>query len=93
MRSFLASVGLILMVSSASAQNTQCDRRQAVADYLGTFDETRTAQGISSDNLLVEVWANTETGTWTLTVTTPQGVTCLLAFGGFYETVREGPTF
>jgi hypothetical protein len=49
-----------------------------------------------ADNLprQIETFANLDSGTWTITVTAPSGVTCLVASGqGFerlYETTLEG---
>ena len=36
--------------------------------------------------MLVETFASAETGTWTITVTMPTGVTCLVASGQAFET-------
>ena len=42
----------------------------------------------------MELWASDSTGTWTITVTTPEGATCLVASGQDYtpvsETLRDG---
>ena len=38
---------------------------------------------------MVEVFASRDTGTWTITVTRPSGLTCLVASGQAFETLAE----
>ena len=53
------------------------------------YGESRQAIGLGTNNQVVEVFASLETGTWTITVTTPAGVTCLVASGQSFETLSE----
>ena len=41
------------------------------------------------NNAMVEVFASEETGSWTILVTMPTGVTCLVASGEAFEEVAE----
>jgi hypothetical protein len=45
--------------------------------------------GLGANNAVVEVFASAETGTWTITVTSVQGLTCLVASGQAFETLAE----
>ena len=45
--------------------------------------------GLGANNQVIEVFASSETGTWTITVTTPAGVTCLVASGQAFEELAE----
>jgi hypothetical protein len=45
--------------------------------------------GLGANNAVVEVFASEETGTWTITVTMPSGLTCLVASGQSFETLAE----
>jgi hypothetical protein len=45
------------------------------------YGETVQALGLESTQRLMEVWASAETGTWTITVTTAEGATCLVVHG------------
>ncbi len=45
--------------------------------------------GLGANNSVIEVFASDESGSWTITVTTPNGVTCLVASGQAYETLAE----
>lgn len=81
----------IASTTDAAAQNNRnCAPRDAVVDRLAEgYGETRQSVGLGANNAVVEVFASDETGTWTITVTTPNGMTCLVASGQSYETVAE----
>jgi hypothetical protein len=67
-----------------------CGPRDAVLRQLAeTFGETRQSVGIGSDNAVVEIFASDETGSWTILVTLPSGVSCLVASGQSFEEVAE----
>ena len=92
------TVGLGLMVLAAqqiSAQtqaqgNRNCAPRPVVLERLADgFGETRQSIGLGTQGTVVEVFASDETGTWTITVTMPTGVTCLIASGQSFETLAE----
>ena len=86
----LCSAGLVASVTAASAQNTQCAPRADVVAHLGEkYSETRRSIGLAANSTVMEVFASEATGTWTITVTTPQGITCLIASGQSFEPVVE----
>ena len=80
-----------LLALPVQAQNTRnCAPRQAVVDRLVEgYGETRQSMGLGANNAVVEVFASDETGTWTITVTTPNGLTCLVASGQSFEPLNE----
>lgn len=64
------------------AQATQCDAREKVLALLARkYKETPIAAGVTSTGGLVEVLSDGKGGTWTIIVTTPEGLTCLVAAG------------
>lgn len=75
----------------ALAQNARnCGPREVVVDRLADgYGETRQSMGLGANNSVVEVFASPETGTWTITVTMPNGVTCLVASGQAFEELAE----
>lgn len=81
----------IASTTDAAAQNNRnCAPRDAVVDRLAEgYGETRQSVGLGANNAVIEVFASDKTGTWTITVTTPNGMTCLIASGQSYETVAE----
>lgn len=84
---------MILATGHAFAQQRQCADRERVIERLATaYGETRQSIGLGANNAVVEVFASTETGTWTITVTMPSGMTCLVASGQAFEAVSEEVT-
>lgn len=73
-------------VSSIPAAAEVCGKRDTVLTRLSEkFGETRRSLGLGANNGVVEVFANDETGSWTITVTMPDGRMCLVASGQSYE--------
>lgn len=60
-------------------------RADVLAGLRGRFSEDPVAIGLSNAGGVVEVLASADGATWTLIVTDPQGVTCLMAAGEFWE--------
>lgn len=95
MKTFLSmTTGLGVMVLAASQvqaqQNRNCAPREVVVDRLSSsYGETRQSIGLGAQGSVVEVYASGDTGTWTITVTMPNGVTCLVASGQSFETLAE----
>lgn len=81
---------MLLATHHAFAQPNNCAQRDVVVAHLAEgFGETRHAIGLGANNAVVEVFASAQTGTWTITVTLPNGVTCLIASGHAFETLTE----
>jgi|Cruoilmetagenom7_1024161.scaffolds.fasta_scaffold00120_61 hypothetical protein len=83
-----------LYIASTSQVHAQsranCGPRDAVVQRLADrYGETRQSVGIGSNNAMVEVFASDESGSWTILVTMPSGVSCLVASGQSYEQVAE----
>ncbi|MEN8747746.1 MAG: hypothetical protein ABF316_05005, partial [Marivita sp.] len=53
------------------------------------YGETRQSIGLAQNNTMVEVFASSTTGTWTITVTNTAGRTCLVASGQAFEQLAE----
>lgn len=83
-----------LTAAPAAAQSMgHCAKRELVLGQLAErYGETRRGMGIAANNSVMEMFAATDTGTWTITVTMPNGMTCLVASGqGFEATADELP--
>lgn len=77
---------LILATQQGFAQGAQCAARAQVVQALAeTYGETRRAIGLAGDQLVMETFASAESGSWTILVTRPDGVSCLVASGLGYE--------
>ena len=84
----LGFVGLILATQAGFA--AQCGPREAVLAQLAEkWGETRRGIGLAANQQVVEIFASAETGSWTITVTLPDGRTCLMASGEGFEALTE----
>ena len=87
-----AIVGLLtvnLAAADAQAQQTGplCDARTTVLTMLnGKFAEKPNSMGLANNGNVVEV-LRSEDGSWTIIVTAPNGVSCLLASGEHWQEV------
>ena len=60
---------------------TNCGPRQQVVEYLqGTYGETRQAIGLSGSGLIVEWWQSPQQ-TFTVVITRPDGLSCMVEGG------------
>jgi hypothetical protein len=88
--------GALIIVTQAQAETLaqavvpQCGPRAAVVAQLADrFGESRRSMGIAANNMVMEIYASEASQSWTITVTTPQGQTCLIASGQGFEAVVE----
>lgn len=81
----------VLLAFPAKAQTaSNCAPREMVVERLATkYGESRQSMGLGANNAVVEVFASDETGTWTITVTSVNGITCLVAAGQAFEELAE----
>ena len=89
---FALSFGLAAALAADLAHSApQCDSRETLTALLADrYAETRRALGIAGQAAAVmELYASDATGTWSITVTLPDGRMCLMASGANYETVTE----
>lgn len=72
---------------SAYAQGMPCMPRTDLVERLeGRFDEHVVGGGLQSPQRLLEVWASGESGSFTVFVTSPDGVSCVVATGQHWHT-------
>ncbi len=86
--------GAVLALQPAPAQTTpiaaNCGQRTQVVERLSEkYGETRQSMGLAQNNGVLEVFASAESGTWTIVITLPSGMTCLVAAGDAWEAVDE----
>ena len=85
---FIAALALV--ASPALAQANCAPRPDVVAGLLRNYGETAQAEGMTPQGI-VEVYA-AQSGSWTITITGPDGVTCLLASGHDFHAIPQGVT-
>ncbi len=84
----IVATGLISGIATqAHAQSgASCANRDLIVDRLETkYGETRQSAGLNQNNGMVEVFASDDTGTWTILVTMPNGMSCLMAAGKAWQ--------
>ena len=81
-------IGAMLIASQQTQAQGNCAPHDIVVERLADrYGETRQSIGLASNNTVVEVFASTDTGSWTITVTRPGGPTCLVASGQAFQQV------
>jgi hypothetical protein len=90
----MTMAALVALTGSATGaladRGGNCAPREEVVNQLAeSWGETRRSVGLAANNGVVELFASTESGTWTITVTMPGGLTCLVASGQAFEAVAE----
>lgn len=82
----LWSVALADLRPAAAQQQMRCAPRAQMLDILETRrGESRRAIGLTSGDTVMELYAAEETGSWTVVVTLPSGLSCLVATGTAFE--------
>ena len=79
---------LTSFLATPIAAQQRCGPRADVMSVLAErYGETRQAIGLTADSRVMELFASDESGTWTITATSANGITCLVgsgkAFGRF----------
>ena len=96
LRILVLSVAIALVSSTAMAQSQrpQCNERDNVIELLGKkYQETVSALGVSNTGGLVEVLHDPKDGSWTIIITTPGGMSCLVAAGeGWRDHIDKAKT-
>ena len=87
--SVLATGALLASASLAQAQQNCAPRALVIERLASSYGETRQSIGLAQNNTMVEVFASTDTGSWTITVTNAAGLTCLVASGQAFERLAE----
>ena len=89
---FGVTATLVIPPQPVAAQNSgnNCAPHEVVVRRLAdSYGEVRQSIGLGANNAMVEVFASEASGTWSITVTMPGGVTCLVASGQAYEALAE----
>jgi hypothetical protein len=84
------AIGALMASATLTQAQQNCATRDLVIERLASaYGETRQSIGLAQNNTMVEVFASTATGTWTITVTNAAGLTCLVASGQAFERLTE----
>lgn len=86
----IATTALAALLACPAYAAPNCAPRDNVIERLeGRYGESRQGIGVARQGAVMEIFANTETGSWTIVVTLPTGMACLVATGQSYENLSE----
>ena len=90
-------LGLLVLPLSlpAKAQNVCTARDQVLGHLNSNYSEAPVAMGLANNGGVIEVLSSGSGTTWTIIITMPSGVSCLLAAGESWESlplIATGPT-
>ncbi len=75
-----------LIAPDASAQTVCGERTKFLAQLAKKHHEAPTSIGVTSSGQMIEVLTSSN-GTWTILVTSPDGVSCMVAVGEAWENI------
>lgn len=82
----MISVGLAF---PAAAQMACGDRSDILTRLEGKYSEAPVAMGLSNTGGVIEVLSSPEGNTWTIIMTDPNGLSCLIAAGEYWEAAKK----
>lgn len=86
---WLVFMGLMTRPAHAQESGAICtDRREAGKKLGSTYSEARVNMGLASNGSVIEVFSTEDGGTFTLMITNPDGITCMMAAGRNWESFK-----
>ena len=77
-----AAAAVVAGIATGAAAQTRCAPRAIVVERLaGHYGEAFAGGGLRDEGAVFEVWTSAEEGTWTILLTRPNGVSCVMASG------------
>jgi len=84
-KSILTAVAMTIVATSVQAQSPTCGKTLNIYSALiEDHGEERIWMG-KTEGVLIELWGNDETQTWTLMSTTATGTSCIITVGQDYR--------
>lgn len=86
------ALGLVLATDASAARDARCTTHGAITKQLEQrYGETPVSLGLSSAGKLVQVFSTDDGATWTLVLTRPDGVSCIVAAGRHWQSTPPEP--
>ncbi|WP_424927371.1 hypothetical protein [Amaricoccus tamworthensis] len=70
---------------NAQATNACADREMVIKRLADKYGETLQSLGLHQNNAVLEVYASDKSGSWTILISRPNGMACLVASGQMWE--------
>lgn len=85
----LVSAGLSFATKPVASQEAPCTKRTAVLKQLSKqYSEAPVAMGLANNGGVIELLHSNDRATWTLIITMPDGMTCPIAAGQSWESIK-----
>jgi hypothetical protein len=81
----LLATAFAFVSTSASAQSLCSPRDKVVTQLSSKYSEAPIAVGVTNNGKLVEVLTSGDGNTWTIIMTSPQGMSCVMAVGEAWQ--------
>ena len=83
MRKIIPSAAMAACLAlPAAAQSAGCAPREVVVDRLDrSYGEVYAGGGLQGRSAMFEIWVSSEDKTWTILMTRPDGIACVVAAG------------
>ena len=82
----VCAIVFALATSSAMAQMLCGNHDDIVSKLANEYSETRVGIGLNDNGRVIELFAS-PTGTWTILITPPKGLTCMVETGQSWESI------
>ena len=85
-------LALTMIATAATAQQGPCEARSTLIEKLAEkYNENSVAVGIANGGQLVEVLTTDGGSTWSIIMTSPAGISCLVAAGEGWRKLASAP--
>ena len=94
--SFIAALTILFSalygrISEANAQTQICNTHDIITDHIATkYGEVPVSMGLTGSGHMIEVFVS-KTGTWTILITRPNGMSCVTSSGNSWATMPPDP--
>ena len=84
--------GMVALAPPAAQAQQNCGSREKFVSHLAEkYKEVSQGVGVSSPTQVVEFWASEDTGTFSIFVTYPNGISCIIATGNNWTEAMAAP--
>jgi len=86
----IAAAGFVAFSAEANAQMLCKKRTEVLTQLSSTYKEAPVAMGLASNGAVLEVLSSEQDGrTWTILLTRPNGISCVMATGEGWQDVER----
>lgn len=80
-RLILATLAFTLLTPGVGQASVCAERDSMISKLKDKYGEAERGMGLSGSEAVIEVWSSEKTGTFTIVMTRPDGMSCVVAAG------------